>query len=69
VQKKVIQLESSNSIKTEIIRKKYLYRKLIQTGKIIVPRKAAVSLVGPDCVYHIYSVKKEKEKGLLNSNI
>ena len=39
----------------ELIRKKYLYRQLILTKKVGLPRTAATKLIGPDCAYHLYS--------------
>ncbi|MBF0592874.1 MAG: hypothetical protein HQL02_12380 [Nitrospirae bacterium] len=49
------------------IRLKYLYRKMIISGKARLPYAAAVKLVGPDCAYHLYSTvnlktQEEKEK-------
>ncbi|MBF0539738.1 MAG: hypothetical protein HQL03_15965 [Nitrospirae bacterium] len=49
------------------IRLKYLYRKMIISGKSRLPYAAAVKLVGPDCAYHLYSTvnlktQEEKEK-------
>ena len=41
------------------IRKKYLYRSLIVKGQIRVrEKKATRRLIGPDCAYHLYSVRK-----------
>ncbi|MBF0605982.1 MAG: hypothetical protein SFH39_01295 [Candidatus Magnetobacterium sp. LHC-1] len=37
------------------IRLKYLYRKMVISGKAQIPYAAAVKLVGPDCAYHLYS--------------
>ena len=39
----------------ELIRKKYLYRQLILTKKVGLPRTSATKLIGPDCAYHLYS--------------
>ena len=39
----------------ELIRKKHRYRKLILSGRVRLPRHAAVPLIGPDCAYHLYS--------------
>ena len=39
----------------EGIRRKYLYRRLIVTGRVRAPLQAAIRLVGPDCAYHLYS--------------
>ncbi|MBN2482823.1 MAG: hypothetical protein JXD21_01315 [Candidatus Omnitrophica bacterium] len=41
---------------SEIIRKRYTYRRLILQGKILLPYKAASCLIGPDCAYHLYSL-------------
>lgn len=43
----------------EVIRLKYLYRKLIIRVKFHLPLKDASKLVGPDCAYHLYSVENE----------
>ena len=40
----------------EIIRKKQRYRELILSGKLILPHDRAAQLVGPDCVYRLYSL-------------
>ena len=44
------------SEKAESIRKRYKYRRLIMSGKIVLPHDDAVRLLGPDCAYHLYSV-------------
>ena len=44
------------SEKAELIRKRYKYRRLIMSGKLVLPHKDAVRLLGPDCAYHLYSV-------------
>ncbi|MBF0338417.1 MAG: hypothetical protein HQL05_11360 [Nitrospirae bacterium] len=49
------------------IRLKYLYRKMVISGKARIPYAAAVKLVGPDCAYHLYSTvnlksREEEEK-------
>lgn len=41
--------------RSELIRKKYLYRRLIMSKKITLPLDSAKSMVGPDCAYHLYS--------------
>lgn len=38
----------------EAVRKRYLYRRLILTGRVRLPRGAATRLIGPDCAYHLY---------------
>ena len=48
---------SVTSDKSELIRKKYKYRRLIMTGKIVLPHKEAAQLLGPDCAYHLYSIQ------------
>jgi hypothetical protein len=40
----------------EKIRKRYKYRKLIQTGKLRLPHKDATALLGPDTAYHLYGL-------------
>jgi len=39
----------------ELIRKRYLYRRLILTKKVSLSRPSATRLIGPDCAYHLYS--------------
>lgn len=39
----------------ELLRKKYRYRKLIVTGRLILSRHGARRLIGPDCAYHLYA--------------
>jgi hypothetical protein len=41
----------------EIVRKKYLYRKLLLNSKIKMSQQGAVKMVGPDCAYHLYRNK------------
>jgi len=41
--------------KAELIRKKYLYRRLIMRRKVSLHYKSAAGLIGPDCAYHLYS--------------
>ena len=38
----------------EVIRKKYLYRRLILSRRLPVSAKGAALLIGPDCAYHLY---------------
>ena len=38
----------------ELIRKKYLYRRLIMRQKVSLQHKSAARLIGPDCAYHLY---------------
>ncbi len=42
------------SDEAEQLRKRYLYRRLIVTGRLKLHRHAAVRLIGPDCAYHLY---------------
>jgi hypothetical protein len=44
----------------EIMRKKYRYRELILSGKLSLPHSRAAQLLGPDCLYHLYSVSRKK---------
>jgi len=44
-----------NDSDPEVMRKKYLYRRLILQGKIRISHDAARRLIGPDCAYHLYS--------------
>jgi len=41
--------------RSENMRLKYLYRSLIQKGKVKLPHHGARKLIGPDCAYHLYS--------------
>jgi len=43
------------------IRKKYLYRRLIQSGRLKLPLKTARRLLGPDTAYHLYN-QQDNEK-------
>jgi hypothetical protein len=45
----------------EEIRIRYKYRKLIQSGKVRLPRKSAVLIIGPDSAYHLYSKSNNNE--------
>jgi hypothetical protein len=46
--------------KAEIIRKKSLYREMILSGKLTLPYRSAAQLLGPDCLYHLYSTDKKQ---------
>jgi hypothetical protein len=46
--------------KAEIMRKKYRYSELILSGRLILPHVRAAQLLGPDCLYRLYSVGKAK---------
>lgn len=45
----------------EIIRKKYLYRRLLMTKRFKISLEAAKKLIGPDTAYHLYSKIKKKD--------
>jgi hypothetical protein len=47
----------------ELIRKRYKYRRLILSGKLILPVREASMLLGPDCAYHRYSVQDRIRSG------
>ena len=48
----------------EILRKKCRYRELILSGRLVLPHDRAAQLLGPDCLYHLYSIKDiEKSPG------
>jgi hypothetical protein len=49
--------------RAEILRKKYLYRELILSGKIELSHARAAQLLGPDCLYRLYSAEKKKASG------
>ncbi len=40
--------------KADIIRKRYLYRRLIMKKKTTLSHASAVRLIGPDSAYHLY---------------
>ncbi len=42
----------------ESLRKKYRYRQLILSGKLVLPITRAAQLLGPDCLYHLYSLSE-----------
>jgi hypothetical protein len=44
--------------KAEILRKKSRYRELILSGRLALPQRRAAQLLGPDCLYHLYSLAK-----------
>jgi hypothetical protein len=39
----------------EAMRKRHRYRQMIMSGKLVLPFKSAARLLGPDCLYHLYS--------------
>ena len=50
----------------EVIRKRYLYRRLILSRRLSVSAKGAARLIGPDCAYHLYAragVKPASKRG------
>jgi len=40
---------------SEEVRLRYLYRKLILEGKVVLSFEFAKKLIGPDCAFHLYS--------------
>jgi hypothetical protein len=44
--------------KAEIMRKQSRYRELILSGRLDLPYKTAAQLLGPDCLYHLYSLNR-----------
>ncbi len=42
------------------LRKKHHYRQLILTGKLVLPYASAARLLGPDCLYQLYSRREAK---------
>jgi len=53
---------TNRSEKSELLRKKHLYRKLIMTGKIVLPWQSARRFIGPDCAFHLYSKIGHKKR-------
>jgi hypothetical protein len=43
------------TMRSEEIRLRYFYRRLIVDGKAKISFEAARRLVGPDCAYHLYA--------------
>ena len=35
-------------------RRKYFYRKMAINGKVKIPARLAMKMVGPDCAFHLY---------------
>ena len=52
--------ELSAEDRAEILRKKQKYRELILSGKISLRHDQAARLLGPDCLYHLYS-RRERD--------
>ena len=48
--------------RSEEIRLRYLYRKMIVMGKVHVSFESARRLVGPDCAFHLYQSATVKRK-------
>ncbi len=40
---------------SEEIRLRFLYRSMIQRGKVRISLSGALGLIGPDCAFHLYS--------------
>jgi hypothetical protein len=53
--------ELSCEAKAEIIRKKNRYRELILSGRLVLSHQRAAELLGPDCLYHLYSTPKTRK--------
>jgi len=47
---------------SEEIRLRYLYRKLILGGKIVLSFESTKKLIGPDCAFRLYSMVDSKVK-------
>lgn len=45
------------NLKAEVLRLRFLYRRLILEGRVTLSPEHAVKLVGPDCAFHLYRVK------------
>ena len=48
-------LDYSPEEAAEELRKKHHYRQLILSGKLVLPYRSAARLLGPDCLYQLYS--------------
>ena len=46
--------------KAEIMRKQCRYRELILSGRLALSHERAAQLLGPDCLYHLYSVGRDR---------
>ena len=46
----------------EIMRKKHRYREMVLSGRLVIPHARAAQLIGPDCLYHLYSIEKITKK-------
>jgi hypothetical protein len=47
----------------EAMRKRHRYRQMIRSGKLVLPFKSAARLLGPDCLYHLYSRRESENPG------
>jgi len=50
----------------EVMRKKEKYRRLIFSGKLVLPYRRAAELLGPDCLYHLYSLHESEASQVKN---
>jgi len=50
------------SSQSEEIRLRYLYRDLVLKRNISLSLEGAMRLIGPDCVFHLYSITKITKK-------
>jgi hypothetical protein len=54
--------ELSCEERAEIMRKQSRYRELILSGRLILSQKRAAQLLGPDCMYHLYSLNRYRQQ-------
>ena len=47
----------------EVMRKKERYRQLIFSRRLVLPHRRAAELLGPDCLYHLYSLHESEPSG------
>jgi hypothetical protein len=50
-------IELTSEEAAEAMRKRNRYRELILSGKLVLPHNRAAQLLGPDCLYHLYSLQ------------
>jgi len=50
------------TIRSEELRIRYKYRKLILSGKVRISLDSARALVGPDCAFHLYGIIRSPGK-------
>jgi hypothetical protein len=55
--------------KAEILRKKSRYRELILSGRLPLPHNRAAQLLGPDCLYHLYSLSGKRRNSTGKSKV